>query len=473
MWVPFALFCPKTLESPCRRWLLRNTLRANWLCLSICFVLLCSCRPASDKGERMPIYVSPFYNSEVPEIAVGKHSARLADANRVSIEAVTAAMKSDWNELRPEAMYVAAVRLYDLGLKDEAVYWFYSAQYRAMLFHRLLVPEHIGSLGSEAFELVHAYSAFHQLTGIYINGYAFQHRDMLTRVIERVQAENARTPDFSSMYPNISFVEKSDWADLNREVNSGMTVLLDLVAVNLLALRDGDSRAVDVSRAWSDPQVAELATAAVNGDIARIDQLVAAGVDVNAQGRLGLTPLYFVYQAKNKAGFARLLQHGASPNIETWDGDSVIHSAAEYYRDCEWLDLALKHGGDPNLPRSLNRFVPDRPPIFEAILIGNARAVELLIEAGADLRLKDDQNKTPLECAISSLARFEVIYHLLQAGADFRATAKCGKTLAEKIKERALRHASKTVWHDRVLEFLEEQANEDAAVERTEADKRQ
>ena len=408
----------------------------------------------------MPIYVSPFYNSEVLEIAVGKHSARLADANRVSIEAVTDAMKSDWNELRPEAMYVAAIRLYDLGLKDEAVYWFYSAQYRAMLFHRLLEPEHIGSLGSEAFELVHAYSAFHQLTGIYINGYAFQHRDMLTRVIESVQAENVRIPDFSSMYPNISFVQKSEWDDLNREVNSGMSVLLDLVEVNLLALRDGDSRAVDVRRAWSDPQVAELATAALNGDIGKIDQLVAAGVDVNAQGRLGLTPLYFVYQAKNKPGFARLLQHGASPNIETWDGDSVIHSAAEDARDCEWLDLALKHGGDPNLPRSLNQFVPGRPPIFDAIFWSNVKAVELLIAAGADLRLKDDQNRTPLEYAISNYGRFEVIYHLLQAGADFRATAECGKTLAEKMKERTLQDASKTVWHDKVLEFLEEQANE-------------
>ena len=70
-------------------------------------------------------------------------------------------------------MYVAAIRLYDLGHKDEAVYWFYTAQYRARVFTSILDKENVGTIGSEAFELKQAYASFNQLAGEYINGYAF------------------------------------------------------------------------------------------------------------------------------------------------------------------------------------------------------------------------------------------------------------------------------------------------------------
>ncbi|MDY0169224.1 MAG: hypothetical protein RBS80_21960 [Thermoguttaceae bacterium] len=94
----------------------------------------------------MPIYVTPFYNSEGPQVAVGKHSDDLARANADTIEEMVAAMKAEWDELRPEAMCVAAIRLFDLGLKDEAVYWFYSAQYRGRLFQALCDPDQVGSM---------------------------------------------------------------------------------------------------------------------------------------------------------------------------------------------------------------------------------------------------------------------------------------------------------------------------------------
>jgi hypothetical protein len=127
----------------------------------------------TDVGRQMPVYITPFYESEGLKITVGEHSQTLANADAKSIREIAGALKKEKDKLRAEVMYVTAIRLYDLGHKDEAVYWFYTAQYRARLFTTLLDNEKIGTIGDEAFELKHAYNAFNQLAGIYINGYGF------------------------------------------------------------------------------------------------------------------------------------------------------------------------------------------------------------------------------------------------------------------------------------------------------------
>ena len=77
----------------------------------------------------MPIYVTPFYDSKGLKVSVGDNSKKLASADARSILEVSKELNKDKDKLRAEVMYIAAVRLYDLGHKDEAVYWFYTAQY--------------------------------------------------------------------------------------------------------------------------------------------------------------------------------------------------------------------------------------------------------------------------------------------------------------------------------------------------------
>src|SRR6266498_4601889 len=98
-------------------------------------------------------------------------------------------MKKDWDQLTFPELYVAAIRLYDFGYRKEAVYWFYSAQYRGRQFGVLLDQSKMGSIGSAGFELLQAQNAFFQLVGPYINGYAFGDTDGLVKVVERVQKE--------------------------------------------------------------------------------------------------------------------------------------------------------------------------------------------------------------------------------------------------------------------------------------------
>ena len=110
-------------------------------------------------------YVAPFYNSKGPSIKIGKFSKELASADKQSIKITVATIKQEMATLPAITMFVAAARLFDLGYRDEAMYWFYAAQYRARLFQALLEPSKIGGMGSTAFELKSAHSAFRQTLG--------------------------------------------------------------------------------------------------------------------------------------------------------------------------------------------------------------------------------------------------------------------------------------------------------------------
>lgn len=180
----------------------------------------------------MPIYVAPFYNSQGPQINVGNYSKPLAEASAETILGLTERMKKDWTTLSPESMYVAAIRLYDLGKKDDAVYWFYSAQFRARLFQSVLVPESLGRIGAEGFERNQAYESFNTLSGEYINGYAFGDLEKLVAVLERVKADNQQVPELKTIYPRLVFVEEKDWPAHHQKIATGLDKLIDDIQSN-------------------------------------------------------------------------------------------------------------------------------------------------------------------------------------------------------------------------------------------------
>ena len=123
-------------------------------------------------------------------------------------------------------MYVAAIRLYDLGFRKESIYWFYSAQYRGRLFATLVDRDTMGSMGDPGFELFQAQNAFQQLVGPYINGYAFGDIDQLIPIIEKVQKEGRAVPGLSKIYSNLIFKPKLEWQAENQGLNEGLTKLV-------------------------------------------------------------------------------------------------------------------------------------------------------------------------------------------------------------------------------------------------------
>jgi hypothetical protein len=97
-------------------------------CMTIFFSFLVA--GASQDGDKMdkvgqpamPIYITPFYDSKGLKIEVGEKSKKLAGADSKTILEISTELKKEKDKLRAEVMYVTAIRLYDLGHKDEAVY---------------------------------------------------------------------------------------------------------------------------------------------------------------------------------------------------------------------------------------------------------------------------------------------------------------------------------------------------------------
>ena len=179
--------------------------------------------------SHIDVYVTPYYNSKGPEISAGRFSSGLASAKEGDFLATIAKMKKDWDRLTFPELYVAAIRLYDLGYRKEAVYWFYSAQYRGRQFGVLLDQTKMGSIGSPGFELLHAQNAFYQLVGPYINGYAFGDTDGLVKIVEKVQKEGLRIPDLLAAYPGVTFRSKSEWQSANTNLADRMNDLISML----------------------------------------------------------------------------------------------------------------------------------------------------------------------------------------------------------------------------------------------------
>src|SRR5213596_501328 len=203
------------------------------LLLSLCIINLAwfsldAIQPVSDPSH-IDVYVKPYYNSKGPSVSVGRFSSGLASAKEDEFLTTIARMKNDWDQLTFPELYVAAIRLYDLGYRKESVYWFYSAQYRGRQFGVLLDQTKMGSIGSPGFELLHAQNAFYQLVGPYINGYAFGDMDGLVKIVERVQKEGRRIPDLEAAYPGVTFRNKSEWPSANADLADGMNQLISML----------------------------------------------------------------------------------------------------------------------------------------------------------------------------------------------------------------------------------------------------
>jgi hypothetical protein len=202
-----------------------NKLSLAFVALHLASFALKAAQPEINPSH-IDVYVTPYYDSNGPAVKVGRFSSGLASANEHDFLTTIAEMKKDWDRLTFPELYVGAIRLYDLGYRKEAVYWFYSAQYRGRQFGVLLDQSKMGSIGSRGFELLHAQNAFYQLVGPYINGYAFGDIDGLIKIVERVQSEGRHISDLQAAYPGVTFRSKSEWPSANADLADGMNQLI-------------------------------------------------------------------------------------------------------------------------------------------------------------------------------------------------------------------------------------------------------
>jgi len=207
-----------------------------------------------------------------------------------------------------------------------------------------------------------------------------------------------------------------------------------------------------LDRMFPESRLRDLAAAAGNGDIEAIDRLVREGVDVNGRGNRNATPLFWAM--RDIQGFTRLLEHGADPNAVFDDGGNVMLWAVRH-RTQSYLIEALKHGGDPNIGAGIY----GEPLIFEAMGPAGKNKAVVLLESGANINARGHAQRTPMMKA-AGLGQFDLVYELLNRGADYTPKALYGNDLLGIIKQREKTmdpNNSLTHWMHKVIDWLASQ----------------
>jgi hypothetical protein len=124
--------------------------------------------------RRIPVFVPPYYAAartpeERPKVEVGRRfDHALASTERGEIAAARDAVEASPGTVTPMTLMVLAIRLYDVGLRDDAVFWFYVAR------ARYITLEVVADMKSpQLVQVEDATRNFAILAGPTINGYAF------------------------------------------------------------------------------------------------------------------------------------------------------------------------------------------------------------------------------------------------------------------------------------------------------------
>lgn len=129
---------------------------------------------AAEPVKHIGIYVTPFYEAArtpggTPVVGVGKQfNDLLASGKREDILAARDLIVARPATVTPMTMMVLAIRLCDVGLRDDAVFWFYAAKDRTIVMSEVLDTK--TQLLAQADDAV---KSFATLVGPVINGYAF------------------------------------------------------------------------------------------------------------------------------------------------------------------------------------------------------------------------------------------------------------------------------------------------------------
>ena len=129
---------------------------------------------AAEPVRQIGIYVQPFYEAartptERPRVAVGsQYNDLLGSSQREDILAARDLIVAKPALVTPMSMMVLAIRLYDVGLRDDAVFWFYVAKDRYIVLSEVLNVK-----TAQLAQADDAVRNFATLAGPVINGYAF------------------------------------------------------------------------------------------------------------------------------------------------------------------------------------------------------------------------------------------------------------------------------------------------------------
>src|SRR6476660_8979564 len=143
------------------------------------------------------------------------------------------------------------------------------------------------------------------------------------------------------------------------------------------------------------PRSDEVHAAAKAGDVAKVKAMLDANPAlINAKGDYGWTPLHVAAIEGQRAVVELLLAKGANVNARDRHGETPL-TGAVINDSKEVMELLLAKGAEVNVKDS----VLGRTPLHTAAVLGHSDVAELLLTKGAEVNVRDKDGKTPLRLA--------------------------------------------------------------------------
>ena len=178
---------------------------------------------------------------------------------------------------------------------------------------------------------------------------------------------------------------------------------------------------ITTDKVFADPRVAQLANAAQDGDLARIEKLIKAGAPLKFVGQEGMTVTHYALRARRNAPqvMELLLKAGADPVSMLSDGNNVPHYAVSRDNaDPEVIKVLLAHGIGPNWFPSTGVY-HDMSMLQASVRGHNLPVIKLLVERGADLNYVDPFSGSALHYALLG-TDFYMATYLVEAGINLK-----------------------------------------------------
>lgn len=166
--------------------------------------------------------------------------------------------------------------------------------------------------------------------------------------------------------------------------------------------------------------------AAIHGNVGAIEILCKAGLDVDAYCTPELTPLALAAGHGSIEAFDALIKAGAKPNLWLDKHATLLHAAA-FSGNAELVRHVMR-----DLPVKFDvngRTFEDYTPLVTAAEFGNARTVEMLLDAGADVGQATNVGLRGTALHLASMnGHVGVVRLLLKAHAPIEARCLLGRT---------------------------------------------
>ncbi|XP_069799668.1 ankyrin repeat domain-containing protein 39 [Dendropsophus ebraccatus] len=139
-------------------------------------------------------------------------------------------------------------------------------------------------------------------------------------------------------------------------------------------------------------------SAAMDGDLSRVQRFIQKGTDPNLADNFGYTALHYSSRHGHFPVCSFLLKSGADSNAQTHGGSTPLHRAA-YCGHLQVVQLLLEHGADPTKTDS------DKRTVLHKAAEGGHRDLSLFLlhHCKGLLDLRDCRGHTAADLAPSSI----------------------------------------------------------------------